>query len=185
MRTAQIAPLFESVPRQLYGGSERVVSYLTEELVKQVHHVTAFLGEAAALVFPIDWPEPFGLAMIEAMACGTPVLAFGNGSVPEVVDEGITGLIVSTIDEAITALPRVLALDRRVVRRRFEERFSAARMARDYVRVYRSLLSRDVRYDLDDRRIMVPRYSAPIFMAPTDERPLAGFEPQDHSSELE
>jgi glycosyltransferase involved in cell wall biosynthesis len=144
---------------------------------------TAFLGEAAALLFPIDWPEPFGLAMIEAMACGTPVLAFGNGSVPEIVDEGITGFIVSTIDEATRALPHVLALDRRAVRRRFEERFSAARMARDYVRVYRALLSKSARHDLEDRRIMVPRYSAPIFMATTEERPLA--EQQDNRSELE
>ena len=78
--------------------------------------------------------------MIEAMACGTPVLAFRCGSVPEVVEDGVTGMIVDTMEEAIAALPHVLALDRRKVRRRFEERFSAARMARDYVSVYRSLL---------------------------------------------
>ena len=100
----------------------------------------AFLGEASGLLFPIDWPEPFGLVMIEAMACGTPVLAFRCGAVPEIVDEGITGLIVDTVEEAISAVPRLLALDRRAVRRRFEERFSSVRMARDYVRLYRSLL---------------------------------------------
>ena len=83
-----------------------------------------FLGEARALLFPIDWPEPFGLAMIEAMACGTPVLAFRNGAVPEVIDDGVTGYVVDTMDEAHRALGRVLALDRSRVRRRFDERFS-------------------------------------------------------------
>jgi glycosyltransferase involved in cell wall biosynthesis len=99
-----------------------------------------FLGNARALLFPIDWPEPFGLSMIEAMACGTPVLAFHCGSVDEIIDPGVTGLVVETLDEAIGALPQVLALDRRAVRRRFEERFSATRMAKDYLQVYRSLL---------------------------------------------
>ena len=97
---------------------------------------TKFLGEARALLFPIDWPEPFGLVMIEAMACGTPVLAFRHGSVPEVIDEGVTGKIVDTMDEAVAAMPQLLALDRRKVRRRFEERFTAERMARDYVALY-------------------------------------------------
>ena len=102
-----------------------------------------FLGEAHALLFPIDWPEPFGLSMIEAMACGTPVLAFRCGSVPEIIDEGVTGMIVDGMEEAaIAALPQVIALDRRAVRRRFEERFSATRMAKDYVSVYRSLRER-------------------------------------------
>jgi glycosyltransferase involved in cell wall biosynthesis len=91
------------------------------------------------LLFPICWPEPFGLVMIEAMACGTPVLAYRAGAVPEVVDEGITGMIVDNIDQARIASVRVAALDRRKVRRRFEERFTARRMARDYVRVYQSL----------------------------------------------
>ncbi|HSJ41018.1 MAG TPA: glycosyltransferase, partial [Xanthobacteraceae bacterium] len=99
-----------------------------------------FLGQASALLFPIDWPEPFGLSMIEAMACGTPVLAFRCGSVPEIVDPGVTGMIVDTMDEAIRVLPQVLALDRRAVRQKFEQRFSAARMAKDYAQVYRSLV---------------------------------------------
>ena len=106
-----------------------------------------FLGEAQALLFPIDWPEPFGLVMIEAMACGTPVLAFRSGSVPEIIEDGITGRIVSSVDEAILALPEVIALDRRTIRRRFEERFTAARMARDYVNIYRKLLKSASRLD--------------------------------------
>jgi glycosyltransferase involved in cell wall biosynthesis len=99
-----------------------------------------FLGNARALLFPIDWPEPFGLAMIEAMACGTPVLATPCGSVPEIIEPGITGMIVDSVQEAVHALPAVMALDRAAIRRRFEERFSATRMAKDYIQVYRSLL---------------------------------------------
>ena len=102
-----------------------------------------FLGEARALLFPVDWQEPFGLVMIEAMACGTPVLAFRCGSVPEIIDPGVTGAIVESMEEAVQVLPRVLSLDRRRVRRRFEQRFTAGRMARDYVQVYRSLLGRE------------------------------------------
>jgi glycosyltransferase involved in cell wall biosynthesis len=101
-----------------------------------------FLRDATALLFPICWPEPFGLVMIEAMACGTPVLAYRAGAVPEVIDEGVTGMIVDNIDQARIALVQVAALDRRRVRRRFEERFTARRMANDYVRVYRSLVRR-------------------------------------------
>jgi glycosyltransferase involved in cell wall biosynthesis len=112
-----------------------------------------FLGGARALLFPIDWPEPFGLSMIEAMACGTPVLAFRCGSVPEIVDPGVTGLIVETMEEAVKVLPQVLALDRRAVRRRFEERFSATRMAKNYLQVYHSLLSRE---SIADRDTSVP-----------------------------
>lgn len=102
---------------------------------------TQFLGEAQALLFPVDWPEPFGLSMIEAMACGTPVLAFRCGSVPEIVEDGVTGAIVDTMEEALAVLPRVIALDRKKVRERFEQRFTGVRMAKDYVTVYRSLLA--------------------------------------------
>jgi len=109
-----------------------------------------FLGNALALLFPIDWPEPFGLSMIEAMACGTPVLAFRHGSVTEVVDDGVTGFTVDTVEEAEAALPAVIALDRRQVRRRFEERFSAARMAADYLKVYRKLARVAPRRMLDE-----------------------------------
>jgi glycosyltransferase involved in cell wall biosynthesis len=112
-----------------------------------------FLGEAQALLFPIDWPEPFGLVMIEAMACGTPVLAFRHGSVSEIIDQGVTGAIVDTVNEAVMMLPRVIALDRRAVRRRFEQRFSSVLMANDYVAVYRSLLKRS---SLSEREATVP-----------------------------
>ncbi len=98
-----------------------------------------FLAGAAALLFPIDWPEPFGLVMIEAMACGTPVIAFRSGSVAEVIDDGVTGFIVNDEREAIEAVGRLGELDRGRVRARFEQRFSAARMAREYVRHYEAL----------------------------------------------
>ncbi len=98
-----------------------------------------FLSGATALVTPIDWPEPFGLVMIEAMACGTPVIAFRHGSVPEVVDEGITGYSVTSMEEAIAAVDRVKALSRERVRQQFEARFTARRMAEDYVALYERL----------------------------------------------
>jgi glycosyltransferase involved in cell wall biosynthesis len=135
---------------------------------------TTFLGEASALVFPIDWPEPFGLAMIEAMACGTPVLAFRCGSVQEVVDHGTTGFIVDSVYEAVKTLPRVITLDRRAVRRRFEHRFSADRMARNYVDVYRSLLTRSAHGKVDGRSIVVPTgLDATILPAMTERRDIA------------
>jgi len=90
---------------------------------------------------PIDWPEPFGLVMIEAMACGTPVIAFNRGSAPEVVDDGITGFIVEDAGGAIGAVDRLGHLSREKVRRRFEERFTVRRMAQDYLSVYRSLMT--------------------------------------------
>jgi glycosyltransferase involved in cell wall biosynthesis len=99
-----------------------------------------FLAGAAALLFPIDWPEPFGLVMIEAMACGTPVIAFRRGAVPEVVEHGVSGFIVENEHEAIEAVKRVRDLDRRTVRDAFERRFTASRMADDYVKLYRRLL---------------------------------------------
>jgi len=96
-----------------------------------------FLGRALALLFPIAWEEPFGLVMIEAMACGTPVIAWRCGSVPEIVDEGSTGFIVDDVDAAVRMVGRVTELDRRTCRRVFEERFGAARMATQYVELYR------------------------------------------------
>ncbi|UOV05408.1 glycosyltransferase family 4 protein [Pseudoxanthomonas sp. F37] len=95
-----------------------------------------FLGNAAALLFPIDWPEPFGLVMIESMACGTPVIAWREGSVPEVVDDGRTGFIVDSIQAGVEAVARCRELDRHAVRRRFEQRFDARRMAADYESLY-------------------------------------------------
>jgi glycosyltransferase involved in cell wall biosynthesis len=99
----------------------------------------AFLSGAHALVFAIDWPEPFGLVMIEAMACGTPVVAYRSGSVPEVIDEGVSGFIVDSEDEAVAALKRVDRLDRAAVRATFDRRWTARRMAEDYVDLYAEL----------------------------------------------
>jgi glycosyltransferase involved in cell wall biosynthesis len=101
----------------------------------------AFLAGAAALLFPIDWPEPFGLVMIEAMACGTPVIAFRSGSVPEVIDDGITGFVVKNEAEAIDAIGRLGELDRARVRAHFEKRFTSERMAKENVRHYEALRS--------------------------------------------
>jgi glycosyltransferase involved in cell wall biosynthesis len=99
-----------------------------------------FLANAAALLFPINWPEPFGLVMIEAMACATPVIAYRSGSVPEVVEDGVTGFIVENEEEAVAAVRKLGQLDRRTIRARFEERFSALRMVREYEGQYRKLL---------------------------------------------
>jgi glycosyltransferase involved in cell wall biosynthesis len=98
-----------------------------------------FLGNAAALLFPVDWPEPFGLAMIEAMACGTPVLAWRRGAVPEIVEHGVSGFIVDALEQAVALAPRLVRLDRARVRVHYEAHFTAARMARDYLAVYRAL----------------------------------------------
>lgn len=100
----------------------------------------AFLGDAAALLFPIDWPEPFGLVQVEAMAAGTPVIAYRRGSVPEIIEDGVTGFIVDDIEAAVAAIPRAKELDRRVIRQEFERRFTDERMARDYLAIYGALL---------------------------------------------
>jgi glycosyltransferase involved in cell wall biosynthesis len=100
-----------------------------------------FLSGAKAVIFAIDWPEPFGLVMIEAMACGCPVIAFRRGSVPEVMQDGVSGFIVDNVDEAIAALRNLDRIDRAGVRRYFEQRFTARRMAEDYVAVYRRLMN--------------------------------------------
>jgi glycosyltransferase involved in cell wall biosynthesis len=99
----------------------------------------AFLGSAYALLFPIDWPEPFGLVMIEAMACGTPVVAYQDGSVSEVMEDGVTGFIVNEIEQAVEAAGRVRELSRAGCREAFEKRFTASRMAKDYIGVYTRL----------------------------------------------
>jgi glycosyltransferase involved in cell wall biosynthesis len=99
-----------------------------------------FLGDAYALLFPINWPEPFGLVLIESMACGTPVVAYRHGSIPELVEEGVTGFIVDNIDDAVKALAKVQRFDRQRCRQIFEERFSAQRMADDYMRIYKRLI---------------------------------------------
>ncbi|MDB5419750.1 MAG: glycosyl transferase group 1, partial [Phenylobacterium sp.] len=121
---------------------EKIEPLLHNPLVEYVGEIgddrkSEFLGGAEALLFPIDWPEPFGLVMIEAMACGTPVIAYDCGSVREVVEDGLTGFIVRTEDEAVRAAARIEKLDRAAIRRRFEERFSGHAMARRYLDLYR------------------------------------------------
>ncbi len=222
MRIAQVAPLYESVPPKYYGGTERIVSYLTEELVRQGHDVTLFasgdsvtrarliaacvwrispekrgdraieiakrvnmplkiaakmdwvdkdyfdgvvqpllrdsrvefvgeigdgekeefLGNAYAVLFTIDWPDPFGLVMIETMAFGTPVIVYKSGSVPEVREQGRTGFIVKELDDVVQAVQRVSELSRKRCREVFDQRFTASPMASDYVRFYERIIWR-------------------------------------------
>jgi glycosyltransferase involved in cell wall biosynthesis len=101
-----------------------------------------FLANAAALLFPIAWPEPFGIVMIEALACGTPVIAYPFGSVPEVVQDGVNGYIVPDLAGAVRAVENIGQLDRKKVRKSFEQRFTASRMTQDYLKIYNRLLSR-------------------------------------------
>jgi glycosyltransferase involved in cell wall biosynthesis len=148
------------------------------EFVGEIDEVTKekFLGEALALLFPIDWPEPFGLVMIESMACGTPVIAFDKGAVREIIDEGVTGHVVQSVPDAIEALRRVLAFDRTRVRQRFEERFSASRMAADYVRVYQQLLDRSGRSRRSaDRHRRAPMAARAASRQATSRRPPRGI----------
>ena len=112
-----------------------------------------FLGNAYALLLPIDWPEPFGLVIIEAMACGTPVIAYRGGAVPEVMEEGHTGFIVETLEDAVRAVRRVPELSRKRCREVFEKRFSAARMAHDYVQVYKRLISSERNQRVEEVRV--------------------------------
>ena len=125
----------ERLEPQIDGTQIRLIGEVNDE-AKQ-----PFLAGAAALLFPIDWPEPFGLVMIEAMACGTPVIAFRSGSVPEVIDEGVTGFVVDDEEQAVQAVKRLGELDRKRVRERFEERFTVGRMAADYVSHYQSVVN--------------------------------------------
>ena len=125
----KIQPLLKDAPNVEFIGE-------IDERQKAV-----FLGGAKALLFPIDWPEPFGLVMIEALACGTPVIAYNHGSVPEVIEEGVTGFLVKSIDEAVKRVDEVDRLDRAEIRRNFERRFSAKRMAGDYVAIYQRMLA--------------------------------------------
>jgi glycosyltransferase involved in cell wall biosynthesis len=126
---------------------ERIQPLLDHPLIEFVGEIDErakcdFLGNALALLFPIDWPEPFGLVMIEAMSAGTPVIAWGNGSVPEIVAHGISGVIVDSIHAAVAGVHRIKSLSRASVRRHFEARFTSVRMAQDYVAAYEGLLTR-------------------------------------------
>jgi glycosyltransferase involved in cell wall biosynthesis len=139
----KIAAKIDEVDREYWRSvvEPLVRTHPTVEFIGEIGEAqkAQFLGEALALLFPIDWPEPFGLVMIEAMACGTPVIAFRCGSVPEVVDFGVSGTIVDSVEEAAASVGAVARLDRAEVRACFERRFTAERMARDYVELYRRL----------------------------------------------
>jgi glycosyltransferase involved in cell wall biosynthesis len=138
-RRLKIAAKVDAADRVYF--EEKIAPLLDHPLIEFIGEIgdgekSAFLGGAEALLFPIDWPEPFGLVMIEAMACGTPVIAYDCGSVPEVIEDGLTGFIVRTDAEAIAAVGRLPELDRAAIRRRFEDRFSATAMARRYIDLY-------------------------------------------------
>jgi glycosyltransferase involved in cell wall biosynthesis len=135
----RVAAKVDAADRDYFRTVEHLLRDPLVEFVGEIGEADKgeFLGNARALVFPIDWPEPFGLVMIEALACGTPVVAWRCGSVPEVIDEGVTGFVVSDVTAAVRAVRACAELDRRRCREMFERRFTAARMARDYVAVYR------------------------------------------------
>lgn len=128
---------YEEKIRKLFEHS--LVEYIGEVNEKQKQQ---FLGNAMALLFPINWEEPFGMVLIEAMACGTPVIAFNRGSVPEIIENGCNGFLVSTEKQAIKALGQLHKIDRKEVRKLFEERFSSRRMALDYLKIYEKLVSK-------------------------------------------
>jgi glycosyltransferase involved in cell wall biosynthesis len=138
-RRLKIAAKIDKVDREYY--QTKIAPMLKGPGIEFIGEIgesekNTFLANAAALLCPIDWPEPFGMVLIEAMACGTPVIAFDRGSVPEVVEEGVSGFVVKSIPEAVEAVNKIESLDRATVRRVFETRFSANRMAQDYIRIY-------------------------------------------------
>lgn len=149
----KIAAKVDAVDRAYF--QDRIEPLTRDPLIEFIGEIgeqekSAFLGDAIALVFLIDWPEPFGLAMIEAMACGTPVIAWNMGSVPEIVEDGVTGRIVASESEAIGAVQTVAALDRCRIRREFERRFSSTIMANNYLRLYRRLAGAEKQAELDE-----------------------------------
>jgi glycosyltransferase involved in cell wall biosynthesis len=138
----KIAAKIDKVDRDHF--EEKIRPLMSLPFVEYIGEITdeqksTFLSGAIALLVPIDWPEPFGLVMIEAMACGTPVVAFNRGAVPEIVEDGLTGFIVEDEISAVGAIGQLSALSRERVRARFEERFTARRMASEYLSVYRKL----------------------------------------------
>jgi glycosyltransferase involved in cell wall biosynthesis len=139
----KIAAKVDAVDRGYFEHT--IAPLLKDPLVEYIGEIgdsakSEFLGNAYALLFPIDWPEPFGLVMIEAMASGTPVIAYHHGSIPEVIEDGVTGFIVDGREDAIRAAARISTLNRKRCRRTFEQRFSASRMAADYLAVYQRLI---------------------------------------------
>lgn len=139
----KIAAKVDPVDRHYFKST--IKPLLCEPLVEFIGEIgdgekDKFLGNAYALLLPIDWPEPFGLVMVEAIACGTPVIAYRDGAVPEVIEEGHTGFIVEELEDAVEAVRRIPELSRKRCREIFEERFTATRMARDYVKVFERLI---------------------------------------------
>ncbi|MGA2551528.1 MAG: glycosyltransferase family 4 protein [Burkholderiaceae bacterium] len=138
----RIAAKVDRVDQQYFD--HKILPLLSQPHVEYIGEINDrekgdFLGNAAGLIFPIAWEEPFGLVMIEAMACGTPVIAYPNGSVPEVITNGLTGFIVNSEEEAAAAARKIPSLDRRRIRREFDEHFTARHMAENYVRVYEQI----------------------------------------------
>jgi glycosyltransferase involved in cell wall biosynthesis len=180
----KIAAKVDANDRDYYEAEIRPLLRAAGPLVEFVGEVgrqdkNEFLAHAYALLFPIDWPEPFGLVMIEALACGTPVIAFRNGSVPEIMDDGVTGFVVQDVDEAVRAVGRVANLSRRRCRQVFEQRFSAARMAQDYLAVYEQILA--------DRRSRPPVRRRPpsLVPAPAGRNGVVPFRARDHDGQAE
>jgi glycosyltransferase involved in cell wall biosynthesis len=140
----RIAAKVDAVDREYFA--REIEPLLDDPLIEYLGEIDeqtkpGFLGNALALLFPIDWPEPFGLVMIEAMACGTPVIARPCGSVPEIIEAGRTGFVVDTVDELVDAVKRVRTIDRAACRRHVEERFTVEQMVDDYEAIYRSLIA--------------------------------------------
>ncbi len=144
---------FRQVIQPLLRESQPWVEFIGEVGGRQKDE---FLGNAAALLFPIDWPEPFGLVMIESLACGTPVIAWPNGSVPEIIQDGVTGFLVECEEEALEVLGHIPRLKRGRCRQAFEQRFDVGRMAQDYFEVYSRLI------DLDPDPIAKLRRTLPL-----------------------
>jgi len=139
----KIAAKVDQVNREYFA--QGIEPLLDDPLVDYVGEIgegekDEFLGNACALLFPIDWPEPFGLVMIETMACGTPVIAYRRGSVPEIIKDGVTGFVVEGFEDAVIAVQKVPQLNRKRCRQMFEEQFSAKRMAQDYLAVYEKVI---------------------------------------------
>ncbi len=150
-RQLRVAAKVDPADRAYY--EERIAHLLEQPGIEFVGEIGdaekgAFLGNAAALLFPINWPEPFGIVMVEALACGTPVIAFRCGSVPEVIDHGVTGFVVDDVPSAVRAVHHISEIDRRRCREVFDSRFTAQRMARDYIAVYEALIHRHRRATL-------------------------------------